>query len=329
MPKIPDNLIWIVGKGGLLGSSLAQMLSESTANWATWQPKEAFSWKSKPQLHFQFSEAIKDFHRESLNYKKWTLAWTAGVGVIGTQESDLTAETYNFNCFTELLSQTFKSDLGKGVFFLASSAGGIWGGTPHFPISETTPSSPISSYGKQKLAQETLLANLAAMHPQLKVLIGRISNLYGPGQNLTKPQGLLSQLCRSALLQVPINIFVPLNTVRDYIHSQDAAELILKAITKVQQDNYSLQLTTKIFCSEEDCSISQILSYLHQLTYREPVVSFPENRNSHQQPSELTFRSQVLVDSTRCRPLINGIHELLTFLETQLQMGNLPFPEAV
>ena len=55
-------------------------------------------------------------------------------------------------------------------------------------------------------------------------MIGRFSNLYGPGQNLGKLQGLISRLALSAVTRQPINIFVPLDTIRDYVYVDDAAQ---------------------------------------------------------------------------------------------------------
>lgn len=329
MKKIADNLIWIIGQGGLLGSALVEQLPLTQKSWIRWQAPLKFSWKIPSLLSQEFSLAIKNFYIESQNYSSWTIVWAAGAGVIGTQGSDLAAETNNFRHFIELLMQDFGVNLNQGTFFMSSSAGGVWGGAKSFPIHETTPTSFISDYGKQKLAQEAILIELTEKYPDFKILIGRISNLYGPGQNLSKPQGLLSQLCRSALLQVSMNIFVPLNTIRDYLNSHDAADLILRALQKVQNHNYHSRVTFKIFCSEEDCSISQILNYLHQLTHHEPIISFPEAKTTLQQPTELTFRSQILIDTFRCRSLLQGINELLTYQETQFQLGALPFPEAV
>ena len=53
------------------------------------------------------------------------------------------------------------------------------------------------------------------------VLIGRIANLYGPGQNLAKAQGLVSQLCAAQLERARSSIWVSLDTLRDYLFAPD------------------------------------------------------------------------------------------------------------
>jgi len=65
---------------------------------------------------------------------------------------------------------------------------------------------------------------------EASALIGRIANLYGPGQNISKPQGIISQICRSYLLGYPLSIYVSLDTLRDYIFAPDCAALVADAL---------------------------------------------------------------------------------------------------
>jgi hypothetical protein len=50
----------------------------------------------------------------------------------------------------------------QGRIFLASSAGGVYGGTVEQPIDETSPCKPISAYGRNKLRQEELVSAWAS-----------------------------------------------------------------------------------------------------------------------------------------------------------------------
>lgn len=65
-----------------------------------------------------------------------------------------------------------------------------------------------------------VVENLAG---RLPYVIGRITTLYGPGQDLQKNQGLVSKLCLQAVKQQPISVFAPLDTIRDYLFASDAA----------------------------------------------------------------------------------------------------------
>jgi UDP-glucose 4-epimerase len=331
MTKESRNLLWIIGGGGLLGSSLIRTSVHHSKTFCLWQGSQSkFNWESSSSLKNQLGEQLKLFLNSLSPTDNWTLIWAAGTGIIGSNEIQLRKETENFVFFLELLSESLTYPGQTGTIFLASSAGGVWGGAKELPINETTPICPISDYGKNKLAQERLLTQFGNPHPNIQIIIGRISNLFGPGQKLEKPQGLISQMCRSVFTKIPLEIFVPPETVRDYLYIDDCSELIFRLLNrahaKAQKSGPSLEPWIKIFASEEPVSIQELLSLLRHLTQRDPLVTYPQRLISSQQPKELSFRSQVEVESYRCRPLIEGLSEILNFQESQLQLGVLPFP---
>ena len=59
----------------------------------------------------------------------------------------------------------------------------------------------MAPYGHEKLIQEKLFTNLAEQTGS-DLLIGRLSNLYGPGQKLTKPQGLIAHVDPAIPLEI-------------------------------------------------------------------------------------------------------------------------------
>ena len=75
----------------------------------------------------------------------------------------------------------------RGSILLASSAGGVHAGDLRQPATETSVATPVSEYGRTKLGQEQLLAELTADRPLTSCVVARYSNLYGPGQRLDKP----------------------------------------------------------------------------------------------------------------------------------------------
>jgi UDP-glucose 4-epimerase len=111
---------------------------------------------------------------------------------------------------------------------LASSAGGIYAGAPEVPLTERSPARPLSAYGEAKLRQEQALAHWAEGRPEVSTLVARIANLYGPGQRADKPQGLISQMSRCLIHRRPVHIYVPLDTVRDFVFVEDAAHALVR-----------------------------------------------------------------------------------------------------
>jgi UDP-glucose 4-epimerase len=84
---------------------------------------------------------------------------------------------------------------------------------------------PISHYGSARSRQEDLLRDWCRSTGHDGV-IGRITNLYGPGQHLGKAQGLISQICKSYLLRQPVRLYVSLETTRDYLYVDDAGDMV-------------------------------------------------------------------------------------------------------
>ena len=120
---------------------------------------------------------------------------------------------------------------GNG-FFLASSAGGVYAGASGPPFTEHTEPAPISAYGRAKLRSEEIATEFA-VRTSTALLVGRLANLYGPGQNLDKPQGLVSQLCLAQLTRQPLTVYVPLDTMRDYLFVDDAAAMAVAGLGAV------------------------------------------------------------------------------------------------
>src|SRR5262245_34903500 len=71
---------------------------------------------------------------------------------------------------------------------------------------------PASNYGAHKVRMEEALRGWSDLFPNHSCLIGRISSLYGPGQNLNKAEGVISHLSRCLIYHQPVSIYVPLDT---------------------------------------------------------------------------------------------------------------------
>ena len=113
----------------------------------------------------------------------------------------------------------------------------MYAGSSDPPFTESSTPRPLSVYGEAKIAEEELVVKLLA--GTVPVLIGRFSNLVGPGQNLAKPQGLVSQLCRAAAITQSVNLFVPMETLRDYLYVDDAAAMVRDVVTRAVRGSRS------------------------------------------------------------------------------------------
>lgn len=311
---------WIVGSGGLLGSSVARRFPR-------WIPGPArFSWDSPAALESELRSAADAYLRDSVG--PWTVLWCAGAGVVGTTAEAMARETQALKVLLDRLGAAAGSR--PGVFFLASTAGGLYGGSRQVPITEETPVLPVSDYGRAKLGQEEMLSSWAAGRPAVSTFVGRLSNLYGPDQNLAKPQGLIAHLSRCLLHHVPAHVFAPLDTLRDYLYAPDAAEQIRSGVERLRGLPPPVRVT-KILASGQTSSIAQILVVFSRIAKRQPRIVCSASPLSALQASRLPLRSTVWADLPvpPTTPLPSGILSVYRRHLELFQAGRLPVPSPI
>ena len=265
-------ITWVIGSGGLLGSAVARHCGDryepGPAPWA--DPEQA-----REILHNQargFENAVGD--------QPWRVIWAAGSATTSTPRDEAMSELEPLTGVLTGLRSALPS--GPGVFFLASSAGGVYAGSANPPFSTETPTAPLSAYGELKLAQEAIAAE--ALGHLVPVVIGRISNLYGPGQNLDKLQGLISRLALAAATRQPVNIFVPLDTIRDYIYVDDAALTVLET---TELNGQEPGVAYEIIASGRGTTIGQLIRTMNDVAKRKIPVALGTHASASAQSPDL------------------------------------------
>ena len=303
-------LVWVVGAGGLLGSSVWRALGE-----AAWRPDHALDWSDEARLAEDLQRALDTFAERVVSEARpaWAIAWCAGAGVVATSASDLAAETRALQRFLSLISDRAALAARPGYIAYASSAGGIYGGCFESPISEATEPAPISPYGHAKLAQERILSSWATSQPQRSVHVARFSNLYGPGQQLKKAQGLISHASRCLIHGAPLQIYVSLDTVRDYLFADDAGRELVNGLRRMIAGAASIEpLTMQIYASEREISIAGLLGVFRQITRRRLRVVAGLHPSAALQPRRLQFRSKLKTEgASRPVQLVEGVSRVL------------------
>jgi len=315
-------LVWVVGAGGLLGSSVWRELDRDA-----WCANRALNWADPDRLRQDFGDAVRAFGERLAGEpgRPWAIAWCAGAGVVATSAQALGAETVNFQHFLALVAA--EPELGRraGCLSLASSAGGVHGGCFVSPISEATTPQPISPYGLAKLAQEELLVAWARSQPRVNVLIARFSNLYGPAQRMHKAQGLVSHASRCLIHGAPLHIYVSLDTIRDYLFVDDAARTFVAGLRRLSCEKQPPLI--KLIASEKEISISGLLGVFRQVSRRKLRVVAGLHQLAVLQPRRLQFRSQLWLDNSRHEvELVEGVSRVYHRQLADFARGWLPSP---
>lgn len=280
------TIAWVVGSGGLLGSALCRVLPRTDTTLFT--PAERFRWNSERELAEQMAAAVKAFDSQLANDDQWEIYWAAGVGTMSSAESELAVETRALTTLIALVESHPRLVSKRGAFAFTSSAGAIYAGSQDDVITEDTLPSPTTAYAREKLEQEKFV-NQLALQSHVAALVARVSTLYGPGQATGKQQGLIAHISRCILRNQLIQIYVPLDTIRDYISADDAAADIIAALRSLET---GVGASTRIISSEQPVTIAEIISIYKRISRRAPRIVTSASKLTSLYSKSIRFRSK-------------------------------------
>jgi UDP-glucose 4-epimerase len=302
------TIAWVIGSNGLLGAALCRALRENGTT--LFSPTERFCWGNETQLAAQLAAAVQSFANQVGATDRWEIYWAAGVGTMSSSSAALVPETNALSCLLSLVKSQPGLIAAYGALTLASSAGAIYAGSTDEIISENTPPAPTTDYAYEKLRQENLLHSFVSAHSGISALIARISTLYGPGHSAGKQQGLIAHIARCIVRNQPIQIYVPFDTIRDYITANDAAAMMVSSLRAICERP---GVVTKIIASEQPTTIAEIVSVFKRIARRAPRIVASTNRLSSLYSRCVQFRSNTLPEYVRTprTSLLVGIAQLM------------------
>lgn len=248
---------WIIGAGGLFGSALTRASDHPFAGPPIpWSEPDAALGVLRQTLS-EFAQCAGD---------RWCIAWAAGYATTSSDQVQADRELELFSKFVSHLNTHVPP--GRGVFLMTSSAGGIYAGSADPPFTSRSKPAPVGTYGQLKLAQEQAARDTLTAIPVTTV---RLSNLYGLGQDVGKLQGIISRLALAAVTREPITMFVPLDTMRDYIFTDDAAA---RALHWAEMSLDRRESLTRVVGSGQPETLAHIITLMNSITrVRIPIAS--------------------------------------------------------
>jgi nucleoside-diphosphate-sugar epimerase len=209
---------------GYLGYHMAQFFNMKSKNVVVVGNKSAYSNKLHPDIQFIESDIFRFETYEQLLNGRTTVVFASG-GINATHSfafiSGDIEKTYIR--FVQLLDILELKKIGRFIFL--SSAGTVYGNGSGI-YRETDVLEPVNIYGLQKMYFENLIRIKHIETKGIPFVIARISNPYGGYQDPQKTQGIIGILINKAIEKKPVEIWVDLDSERDYIYISDMLQLI-------------------------------------------------------------------------------------------------------
>jgi UDP-glucose 4-epimerase len=153
---------------------------------------------------------------------------------------DIQGELFsNISNLVNCLNICEKLNVRQFIFFSSSS---VYGLQEKFPINENAVPNPISQHAVQKLTLEHYI-NYFSFTSKLNTIILRLSNPFGPGQDINGRQGLISIIIGKYLSNNKIQIRGSGSDIRDYIYIDDVVDTCFK-ISRYDLDSGVYNLST-------------------------------------------------------------------------------------
>ena len=195
----------------------------------------------------------------------------AGSPTVGSAQLDPVGDlTRNCSTTVALLEAAAESSQRPLVVFVSSAA--VYGQPTRLPISEATPTAPISAYGFSKLAAEQYLRHYAQRRG-VRAFAARPFSVYGPGQRKLVVHDLT---LRALGGERPLRVGAPASTIRDFAFVDDVvgALVALARVAPAEGEAYNI-------CSGRGTTLGELAAAIVTLIGSSTEISFAETPPGH------------------------------------------------
>ena len=199
----------------------------------------------------------------------------------------------------------FVFETNKKLVFL-SSGGTVYGKKEVQPIEENSATYPINHYGALKICIENIIHSFNE-RMENKIIIARISNPYGPGQDYTKGVGFIDAAIKNAINEKEITVFGDGSIVRDYIYIDDVVNLLyFLASYKGEHDTFNI--STGIGTSQKEI-LNMLKSYFPNM-----IIRFEKERDVDLKKTVLSNKRLIDCYDYKMTNIKDGIFKYLEYL---------------
>lgn len=236
----------VIGGNGFIGRRLCDCLVKTGYDVYSLDIREPE--KKSDSVHYIIGDFFDDVYLKEIIEDK-DIIYHAISTIQPGNSNEKYMSGYNRDMIESIRLFSFLLGTPKRLIFL-SSGGTVYGNQTVQPVREDVPAQPINHYGNVKLCIEnTIRVFNRQMHS--KMLIARISNPYGPGQDFHKGVGFIDAALKSVLLRQPLQIWGNGENVRDYIYIDDVCQM-LTALATYQGEQEVFNLSSGSGTSQND-----------------------------------------------------------------------------
>jgi UDP-glucose 4-epimerase len=129
----------------------------------------------------------------------------------------------------------------KKFVFISSCA--VYGDPVYLPVDEAHPTNPLSPYAESKLLGERYCIGFHE-RTDLKSVIFRLFNVYGPRQGLNEYSGVITRFIDRLKLGQPLLIYGDGAQTRDFVHVSTVVEAIFRVLNCSKADGEIMNIGT-------------------------------------------------------------------------------------
>lgn len=259
--------VLIIGGAGFIGSNLSGHLIENGMEVYCFDM--TIPAKKKEQVHYICGDFFDDYTLEhALFGMDFVVHALSTVNPGNSNEKYLQGYERDFIQTAKLCRMI--TDRKQRMIFL-SSGGTVYGNQSVQPIDERALPRPINHYGNVKLCIENTIRTFN-YQAHTKMLIARISNPYGPGQDFHKGVGFIDAALKKTLRGEKIQIWGDGLNVRDYIYIDDVCRMLTSLFS------YSGEFDTFNISSNTGTSQRDIVELLEKMGLK-PQVEYLSARS--------------------------------------------------
>ncbi|SDO06392.1 SDR family NAD(P)-dependent oxidoreductase [Alkalicoccus daliensis] len=200
--------------------------------------------------------------------------------------------------------------------FVFASSAAVYGHVEELPVTEASPTAPLSPYGTSKLAAEAYIQMFHRLYG-FEIGILRFSNVYGPRQTAATEAGVITIFIDQLLAGEAPTIQGDGQQTRDFVYVEDVAAAIFASLEQPQQDNPVYNVSTS-----SQTSVETLLKKLSEAAGKPFFPKYAEERAGDIKHSYLTYKH--LAQSFGWKPevpLDRGIAETMKYYRSLAENG--------